>query len=255
MSNNLKATVLIGSKPGRHSGTPPAASGFSCARLHSSFIRAVLGLSAIILVCSWTDRFAAAQAQHDFQICPNPPIPPEEFALCSASTCTPTGKSIRVNVPGENTTRLFPEADCTCPIFREYAIADVIGGNMKKSCASPAPGSIWSMFNLTLTNYPQEINGWVTSGPQAVAPPLFCPAALLQGDQQVNCLRFACDTIRTINNVPVATCHCALGESPAATAVQPHTAFLSQAGQGNRAFCFKHPVAGTISSGGEDDTQ
>jgi hypothetical protein len=182
----------------------------------------------------------SAQDDHKFEICQG------YFALCAASTCTPTGNSIRVNVPSENTTRLFPEADCTCPIFSGNAIADVIGGNMKDSCEPPSPDGIWSLFSLML-QIPQEINGWVTSGPQALAPPLFCPAFLHLGDQQVNCFSFACDTQRYINGVPVATCHCALGESPAGKPVRPQTAFLSQAGQGILEFCRKHPVAGTIS--------
>jgi hypothetical protein len=59
----------------------------------------------------------------------------------------------------------------------------------------------------------------------------------------VNCFSFACDTERFINGVPVATCHCALGESPAGQPVRPQTAFLSQAGQGNRDFCHKHPCS------------
>ena len=45
-------------KAGRHSRTiVAAASGFSFATLRETSIRAVLGLSVIILVCSWTDRF------------------------------------------------------------------------------------------------------------------------------------------------------------------------------------------------------
>jgi hypothetical protein len=57
---------------------------------------------------------------------------------------------------------------------------------MKDSCEPPSPDGIWSLFSLML-QIPQEINGWVTSGPQALAPPLFCPAFLYLGDQQVNC--------------------------------------------------------------------
>src|SRR6516164_5987347 len=104
---------------------------------------------------------------------------------------------------------------------------------MKGSCQPPGPHAIWSLYALMLRNVPQEINGWVTSGPQAVAPPLYCPASIGQGHQQVNCFSFAYDTIRSINGVPVATCHCALGESLEATRVHPRTAFITQAGQKN----------------------
>lgn len=198
--------------------------------------RITFPLLLTLLCVSWTDRFAAAQDGHEFKICQG------YYALCSASTCTPTGNRIRVN----GTPRMFPEADCTCPIFSGNAIADVIGGNMKGSCAAPSPDGIWSLYSL-MVEMPQEINGWVTSGPKAAAPPLVCSANDHQGDQQVNCFSFECDTQRYINGVPVATCHCAMGESPAAQPVPPDTAFLTQAGQKHPSVCFKHPVAGTIS--------
>src|SRR5215468_10302235 len=105
-------------KAGRHLGTiPAAASGFSFARLRH-FIRATVGLSAIILVGSWTNTLAAQDQhdQHQFAFCPG------NYALCSASTCTPTGNKIQVN----GATQLFPEANCTCPVFSGVAIADLI---------------------------------------------------------------------------------------------------------------------------------
>src|SRR5262249_52277605 len=52
---------------------------------------------------------------------------PGEFALCAASTCTPTGNQIDVNTEGG--TASFPEAMCTCPIFPGPGLADVNGGN------------------------------------------------------------------------------------------------------------------------------
>ena len=83
--------------------------------------------------------------------------------------------------------------------------------------------------------------------PEAAAPPLFCPKTLNLGNQLVNCFSFACDSQTYINNVPVVTCHCPIGESLAGTAVPPHTSFLTQAGQGDRAICADHPVSGPIS--------
>jgi hypothetical protein len=55
--------------------------------------RIAFPLLLTLLCLSWTDRFAAAQDGHDFQICEG------SFALCAASTCTPTGNKIRVNGP------------------------------------------------------------------------------------------------------------------------------------------------------------
>jgi hypothetical protein len=184
---------------------------------------------------------STAQPEHDFQICHG------NFALCAASTCTPTGNNIPVNVPSEGTTRLFPEANCTCPVFSGFSVADVVGGNMKGSCETLSSDELWSLYALRLRNFPQEINNWATSGPQAVAPFLSCPASIGQAHQQVNCFSFACTTAgQSSNGVPLATCHCALGESPEGKRVQPHTAFVSQAGQKNMEFCFRHPVAGTV---------
>ena len=93
-----------------------------------------------------------------------------------------------------------------------------------------------------------EIRGYEmpTLGPEALAPPLFCSKNLNLGRQTVNCFSFACDSLSYINEVPVATCHCAIGESLSGTVVQAHTAFVSQAGQGNPAFCAKYPVSGPI---------
>ena len=54
---------------------------------------------------------------------------PGEFALCAASTCTPTGRKIEVNTATGHAP--FDEAKCTCPIFPGPGLADVNGGNME----------------------------------------------------------------------------------------------------------------------------
>ena len=207
-----------------------------------------LSLTALLLMCSMTDGIARAD-EHAFQICRG------YFALCAASTCQPTGKKITVNVSGDGTAQ-FDEADCTCPIFSGRAIADVVGGNMQGSCTPPSPEQVWSIYSVR-DEIPQQINGWVPSGPQAAAPPLFCSKILNLGTQTVNCFSFACDSLRYINGVPVSTCHCAIGESLNGTPVPANTAFLSQAGQGNPAFCHMHPVSGPITfpSGGNQNNQ
>jgi hypothetical protein len=217
--------------------TPRASGGFAIPRCGLS--TAALSLSAVLLMCLVTDWDARAADEHKFEICHG------YFALCAASTCTPTGNKIHVNVSGDDTA-LFPEADCTCPVFSGNAIADVVGGNMQGSCEPPSSEQIWSLYSVR-REIPQEINGWVPTGPEASAPLLFCSKALNLGNQLVNCFSFACDSLRYINGVPVATCHCPIGESLAGTKVPANTAFLSQAGQGDQAFCARHPVAGPIS--------
>jgi hypothetical protein len=179
----------------------------------------------------------ATGAGHDFEICPGP------FALCAASTCKATGRSITVNVTAGGTAS-FREYDCTCPIFSSPAIADLNGGNMQRSC-KPPPNQIWSLYSPRLS-IPQALTGWSRGVPESLAPPLICPASLNLGDQLVNCFSFACDPAGSINGVPVATCHCPLGESTEGTSVSPNTAFATQAGQGDRAVCAEHPVAGAL---------
>jgi hypothetical protein len=198
----------------------------------------LLGLGTAVMVLASPGR--AAAAGHDFEICPGP------FALCAASTCTPTGREITVNVTTGSTAQ-FPEYDCTCPILRSPAIADLTGGNMQGSCQPPSENQVWSLYSPRL-QIPQALNGWMRGASATSAPPLICPARLNLGDQLVNCFSFACDLAEGINGVPVATCHCPLGESTAGTSVPPNTAFATQAGQGNAAICAEHPVAGALPS-------
>ena len=139
-------------------------------------------------------------------------------------------------------TATFPEADCTCPIVLGPSIANLAGGNMQGSCEPPRPDTIWSTYQPR-PNIPQALTDWVP----APAPPLFCPKRLGLGNQLVNCFSFLCDSQTYINNAPVVTCHCPIGESLAGTAVPPHTAFLTQAGQGDEATCAMYPVSGPIS--------
>ena len=84
---------------------------------------------------------------------------------------------------------------------------------------------------------------------RGAAPPLFCPKSPPLGNQLVNCFSFLCDSLTYIPgaDVPVATCHCPIGESLAGTPVPPHTAFLTQAGQGDPAYCAMNPVSGPLS--------
>jgi len=201
--------------------------------------KALLGLSALLLVLAPPmARADGDEGDHNFQFCNG------YYALCAASTCSNTGKMIKVNVAGGGTA-MFPQVDCKCPIFHGRAIADVNGGNMQGSCDPPAPGTgqIWSLFSHE-KDIPQELNGWAQTPESAEeAPPQICPAALNLGKEAANCFSFSCDTETYINNVPIVTCHCPKGESFAGTPVPAHTAFAIQAGQRNKAFCAQHPIS------------
>ena len=210
-------------------GSPRAPHGHLLAKV-------VLILGAVLLAFTppAAQRGAAAEV-YDFQICGG------YFALCAASTCTPTGGQITVRT-ATGGTATFPEADCTCPVVLGPSIANLAGGNMQGSCEPPRPDTIWSTYQPR-PNIPQALTDWVP----APAPPLFCPKRLGLGNQLVNCFSFLCDLQTYINNAPVVTCHCPIGELLAGTAVPPHTAFLTQAGQGDEATCAMYPVSGPIS--------
>jgi hypothetical protein len=206
----------------------------------NTFSKVVFGLTAVLLLFAPpTARSGGAAEVFDFQICGG------YFALCAASTCTPTGMQITVKT-ATGGTATFPEADCTCPVLLGPSIANLAGGNMQGSCEPPEPGKIWSTYQPR-PNIPQALTNWVPTLPEAAAPPLFCPKRLGRGNQLVNCFSFLCDSQTYINNVPVVTCHCPIGESLAGTPVPPHTAFLTQAGQGDQAACAMYPVSGPIS--------
>src|SRR5690242_13452136 len=130
----------------------------------NTFSKVVFGLAVVLLVFAPpTARSSRAAEVYDFQICNG------YFALCAASTCTPTGNQISVKT-ATGGTATFPEADCTCPVLLGPSIANLAGGNMQGSCEPPGPGQIWSTYQPR-PNIPQELTGWEP----AAAPPLFCP--------------------------------------------------------------------------------
>ena len=170
----------------------------------NAFSKIAFGLGAVLLVFAPpTARTGAAAEVYDFQFCRG------YFALCAASTCTRTGKQIAVNtVTGR--TRNFPEADCTCPVILGPSLANLSGGNMQGSCEPPGPGQIWSSFQIR-PNIPQALTNWVPTLPEAATQVQLCPASLHLGNQYAQCFSMSCDMETYINNVPVVTCHCALG--------------------------------------------
>ena len=201
-------------------------------------LRYRLVLSALFGAMLLGAPHAGAQFQHDFQFCIG------DFALCAASTCTPTGGMIEVNTA--TGTAPFPAAQCTCPIFSGPAIADLNGGNMQGSCNPPSSNGVWSLYSLSL-HIPQAINDWSRRRKKSEAPGFVCPADLDLGDQFVNCFSFACERAGKIHGVEVATCLCPLGESLEGMSVKPDTAFATQAGQCNEDICSQHPVSGPFS--------
>ena len=192
-------------------------------------------LSGMVLLAA--PQVRAQGFPHDFKFCLG------DFALCAASTCTPTGGTITVNTA--TGTAPFPAAQCICPIFNGPAIGDLNGGNMQGSCDPPPNNGIWSMYALH-GHIPQAINDWSRSTRQSAAPAQVCPADLDLGSQSANCFSFACVRAGKIRGVDVAVCTCPLGESLEGTPIQPNTAFVTQAGQCDEGICSQHPVSGPL---------
>ena len=198
-------------------------------------LKVVFGLAAVFFVIAPPAAQAGAPGEiFDFQICNG------YFALCAASTCTPTGNQITYRTSAGRTA-MAQEADCTCPVILGSSIANLAGGNMQGSCMPPGPGQLWSSYQVR-PDIPQAVTNWVPTLPEAAAQPLFCPSSLNLGNQFTQCFSFSCDSETYINNVPVVTCHCAIGVDVSGNPTQPNASFVSQAGQGDQAFCFEHPV-------------
>jgi hypothetical protein len=171
---------------------------------------------------------------------------PGEFALCAASTCTPTGGTIQVNTA--TGTAPFNEAMCTCPIFPGPGLADVTGGNMKGTCEPPTEVNgerteqgIWSWY-LPTEHIPQAINNWSRGQKQTFAPIQACDSG-----QVVNCFSFSCVRAGKIHGVEVATCFCPINESLQGEAAGPP--FFTPAGQGNQDICSQYPVGAPFPPG------
>src|SRR5665213_1891297 len=174
-------------------------------------------LTFLLLACATAGFFFAppAHAQlstgnlvnllYNLQVCKG------SYALCAASTCTPTGGTIDVNTAtGTNT---FSAAACTCPVYNGPAIADPSGGNMKGSCERPGHDRVWSLY-APKTNIPQAVNNWSRKFTDTAVSFQLCSSNDNVGSTFANCFSFAC-TIdkKRQNGVKTATCICPLGEN------------------------------------------
>ena len=120
------------------------------------------------------------------------------FALCAASSTTPTGKTIMVN--GKN----FAEGVAVCPILVGKSIADL--SLMNGSCKSP-PGRVWSLFS-TVTSYPQAPD-W------AVKPMVVTQFTTTKESGMSNMWSFSCEIqAKPANGVRLASCYGPINESP-----------------------------------------
>jgi hypothetical protein len=150
-----------------------------------------------------------------------------QYALCAASTCKPTNKTIT-----GNNDIAYPEVKCRCPILKGRAIADTAAGNMKGTCAATDDKHVWSLFAPKLI-YPQEASNFSKKPKDMKASIQKCDASLNLGAKSSNCFSWNC----TIAGPGIAVCSCPTGQVPA------DTAFLTEAGQGNPEACSQYPVS------------
>jgi hypothetical protein len=199
---------------------------------------AVVAALFAVPVGAQSSALGFASVLFGLQLCKGP------YALCAASTCTPTGGTIVVNTArGTNT---FPAASCTCPIFNGLAIADVTGGNMKGSCDRPGPGQVWSLY-APKSHIPQAVNNWSRKPAESAVSFQLCSSSDNVGSTFVNCFSFACTVDRQRQNgVKTATCICPLGENLDGEPVSADTAVVTPAGQCNSSFCTQHPVGAPV---------
>ena len=159
-----------------------------------------------------------------------------KFALCAASTCTKTGKTITTN---NGVT--YPEVVCKCPVLEGPSIADLSAGVMKGSCAVDDPKTqVWSLFAPRLVegfHYPQEANNFKRYPPSETKAQIQkCSGQVAEGS--TNCWGMMCRYRKDpINGTVVADCSCPIGQ------IAKGTEFLTEAGQGDKEACLKHPVA------------
>lgn len=158
-----------------------------------------------------------------------------KFALCAASTCAKTGKTITTN---NGVT--YPEVVCKCPVLEGPSIADLNAGVMKGSCNVDNPKTqVWSLFAPRLVegfHYPQEASNFERKPAATKAVIQTCPGNVAQGS--TNCWGMLCTFDKNPTNGTVtATCRCPIGQ------IEKGTEFLTEAGQGNKEACLKHPVA------------
>ena len=181
---------------------------------------ALLALAVMYPTITYSASTDAAKNKPQLTICKG------EYALCAASTCEPTGKTITTN-----NGNVYPEVVCRCPILKGPAIADLSAGNMQGSCAA-AEGHVWSLFFPRL-HYPQEASGFSRNPQDMKAKIQLCGAGLNQGANASNCFSFDCERGKD----GIAVCKCPMAQ------VTADTAFLTEAGQGNPQACYQHPVS------------
>lgn len=170
------------------------------------------------------------ETSHELTVCKG------KFALCAASTCVKTGKTITTN---NGVT--YPEVSCKCPVLEGPSIAVLDMGVMKGSCEVDDPKTqVWSLFAPRVVegfHYPQEANDFVRM-PKSMtkAKVQSCSADLAEGSS--NCFGMMCTYDKhPTNGTVTATCKCPIGQ------IEKGTTFLTEAGQGNPEACAKHPVA------------
>ncbi len=184
--------------------------------------------------------FAPSQAQAGPEYCYG------EYALCAASTCELTGRTIRTRVVSSTGllqgSRRFPEAVCTCPVMSgQFQASGANLGQMKGSCEQPGPGLVWSIYSPMPV--PQAMNAYRLTEPDMQPLVQVCEA---KPDRSfANCFGFKCVVNpETVNGVRMATCYCPTNDDTHGNPVpKGSSAFKNEAGQCDQNYCSLLPVS------------
>lgn len=125
-----------------------------------------------------------------------------EFALCAASSTTPTGKTMIVDG------KVFKEGMAVCPVLTGDAIANL--DLMNGSCDAPI-GKVWSLFGVPMvTSYPQA--------PTWASVPAVNRTFVIGNTETTgmsNMWSFPCEIqAKKVNGVKLASCYGPIMESP-----------------------------------------
>jgi len=169
-----------------------------------------------------------------------------QYALCAASTCALTGRTIRTRVVSSNGLlqgfRRYPEAVCTCPVMNgQFQASGANLGQMKGSCDQPGPGLVWSLYSPMPV--PQAKNGYRLTEPDMKPVIQVCEAK--PGRSFTNCFGFKCVVNpETVNGVQMATCYCPTNDDTHGNPIFKGTsAFKNETGQCDENYCSLLPVS------------
>lgn len=155
-----------------------------------------------------------------------------EYALCSASECKLTGRTISYLSPFGQA--ISPEVSCTCPVINDDYVAYFNSGKMGDTCNQPGKNKVWSLYS-TNGNIPQKVNNWSVDPSKTSVNVVLCKANDKRRFYYAQCGGFICNKTKvTETGVQLAECFCPLESSEN---------FLIQGYNNDESFCSRIKIA------------